>query len=273
MTISVLMTTYLGERADRLARALESIYAQTVPADEVVLVLDGPIGAAQANVITAYEKDRRVPCSKVVDLSSNVGLGAALAAGQQHCSGDWIMRMDSDDISVPDRTEIQLAYLREHPEVDLIGGWAEEFFEDAPGTRLKTAPERSNDLALALRHRNVICHPSVMIRADIMRRVGGFRGRFPYLEDWDLFMRLALAGAQMVVLPLPLVRVSTSRDQAARRGGWRHAISDLRFRTYCWQSGFLRFHQFAAITPAFFGYRLAGATIRNHLYRFVRTSS
>ena len=56
MTISVLMTTYLGERADRLARALESIYAQTVPADEVVLVLDGPIGAAQTNVITAYER-------------------------------------------------------------------------------------------------------------------------------------------------------------------------------------------------------------------------
>jgi glycosyltransferase involved in cell wall biosynthesis len=272
MTISVLITTYRGERADRLARSLESIYAQTVPADEVVLVLDGPIDAAQEKVIAAYEKDRRIPRTKVVGLAFNVGLGAALEAGQQHCSGDWIMRMDSDDISVPNRTEIQLAYLREHPEVDLIAGWAEEFFEEAPGTRLKTAPEQPDDLTRALRWRNIICHPSVMIRADMLRRVGGFRGRFPYLEDWDLFVRLALTGARMVVLPVPLVRVSTSLDQAARRGGWRYAINELRFHTYCWQSGFLRFHQYAVITPASLVFRLAGATIRNHLYRLVRIS-
>ena len=72
-----------------------------------------------------------------------------------------------------------------------------------------------------------------------MRRVGGFRGRFPYLEDWDLFVRMALADARLIVLPQVLVRVSTSHDQAARRGGWRYAISDLRFRTFCWRSGFL----------------------------------
>ena len=140
MTISVLITTYPGQRADRLARSLELIYAQTVTADEVVLVLDGPIGETQAKVIAAYEKDRQVPRTKVVGLAFNVGLGAALEAGQRHCSGDWIMPMDSDDISVANRTEIQLAYLREHPEVDLIGGWAEEFFEKAPGTGSRRPP-------------------------------------------------------------------------------------------------------------------------------------
>ena len=77
-----------------------------------------------------------------------------------------------------------------------------------------------------------------------------------------MFVRLALAGMQMMVLPLPLVRVSTSLDQTARRGGWRYAINDLRFRTYCWQSGFLRFHQYAVITSASLGFRLAGAMIR-----------
>ena len=271
-TISVLMTTYHGERADRLARSLESMFSQTVTADELVLVLDGEVGADQEAIIARYSRDRRIPQVKVVQLPMNVGLGAALAVGQERCSGTWIMRMDSDDISVPNRTELQLAYVRQHPDVDLIGGWAEEFFEDAPGTRLKIAPADAVALVRKLRWRNVIVHPSVMMRTSVVRSVGGFRGRFPYLEDWDLFVRMAIAKARMIVLPEVLVRVHTSRDQAARRGGWRHAISDFRFRTFCWRSGFLPLHQYTAIAPAFVGYRLAGGTVRNYLYRFVRTT-
>ena len=102
--------------------------------------------------------------------------------------------------------------------------------------------------------------------------VGGFRGQFPYLEYWDLFVRLALAGARLVVLPKVLVTVNTSRDQVARRGDWRYAMGDIRFRTFCWRSGFLRLRQYVAIVPAFLGYRLAGGTLRNYLYRIVRTA-
>jgi glycosyltransferase involved in cell wall biosynthesis len=271
-TISVLMTTYHGERADRLARSLESMFGQTVPPGELVLVLDGGVGATQEAVIAKYSNDGRIPAVKVVRLPNNVGLGSALAFAQEHCSGDWIMRMDSDDISVSNRIEVQLCYAREHPNVDLIGGWAEEFFEDTPETRIKNAPADEHDLVRKLRWRNIIVHPSVMLRASTMRRVGGFRGRFPYLEDWDLFVRMTLDKARLIVLPQVLVRVNTSHDQTARRGGWRYAISDLRFRTFCWRSGFLRFHQYIAITPATIGYRLAGGTMRNYLYRFVRTT-
>lgn len=136
---------------------------------------------------------------------------------------------------------------------------------------MKTAPTDQAALVKTLRWRNVICHPSVLMRAETVRRVGGYSGRFVYLEDWDLFVRLALAGARLTVLPQPLVRVRTSLDQAERRGGWQYAMSDLRFRVFCLRSGFLPFHQFAMIAPAFLGYRLSGATIRNKLYRFVRS--
>jgi glycosyltransferase involved in cell wall biosynthesis len=270
-TVSVLITTYYGERPERLARSLESMYGQTVPADELVLVVDGPIDIDQEAVITHYVLDRRIPQTRVVRLSINSGLGNALAVGQDCCSGDWIMRMDSDDVAVPDRTEAQLAYLREHPDVDLIGGWAEEFFDDSPETRLKTAPADPVALVRTLRWRNVIVHPSVMIRTSALRQVGGFRGRFVYLEDWDLFVRLALARAKFAVLPRVLVRVNTSRAQAGRRGGWQYVRSDVRFRTFCWRSGFLRFREYAVITPAFIGYRLAGGLVRDQLYRFVRS--
>ena len=271
-TVSVLMTTYHGERADRLACSLESMFSQTRAADEFVLVIDGEVGAAQEAVVSQYAQDRRIPSFKVVRLPKNVGLGSALAAGTECCTGAWIMRMDSDDVSVPNRTEVQLAYLRQHPETDLIGGWAEEFNENAPTARvrIKTAPVDEGDLLRKLRWRNVIVHPSVMLRSSVVRQVGGFQGRFLYLEDWDLFVRIALSKARLIVLPQVLLRMSAGQAQASRRGGWRYAMSNLRFHTFCWRSGFMPFHQYIAIAPAYLGFRLVGSTMRQHLYRFVR---
>jgi glycosyltransferase involved in cell wall biosynthesis len=264
------MTTYHGERAYRLERSLESIYQQTHPVDQLVLVLDGPIDAEQEEVIARYERDQRVTQMSIVRLPNNVGLGAALQIGWQHCRGTWVARMDSDDISLPDRIKVQMEYIQEHPEIDLVGGWCEEFVEGSSVTRYKTAPEDAAALLRMLRWRNVIVHPSVVMRAATVERVGGFRGDFPLLEDWDLFVRLALGGARMVVLPHVVIRVRTSRDQANRRGGWIHAKSDVRFRTSCWRRGFLGFPSYVVCTTGFAVYRLAGPSVRGYLYRFVR---
>ena len=268
-TVSILMTTYRCERAERLARSLKSIYGQTVSVDELVLVIDGPIDVEQEAVVTAYADDPRV-LLKVIRLPKNVGLGSALAIGQEACVGKWIMRMDSDDVSLFDRTKAQLEYVREHPDVDLVGAWSEEFFENYPETRIKAAPLQQDELVRTLRWRNVIVHPSVMIRASTMRRVGGFRGVFPYLEDWDLFVRLAVANARLAVLPQVLIRVRASKDQSARRGGWRYVKSDVQFRIFCWRSGFQPFHEFAIVLVGYIGFRLVGSTMRTFLYRFVR---
>jgi glycosyltransferase involved in cell wall biosynthesis len=135
--LSILRTTYRGERADRLARSLESFFGQATPADELVLVLDGPVDADQQAVIAG---------KKVIDSPDNRGLGETLTAGQEHCAGDWIIRMGS----------AQLAYLRDHPDADLIASWAEEFSDDAPDIRPKTAPAGPDGLLRALRWRNII---------------------------------------------------------------------------------------------------------------------
>lgn len=272
MSVSVLMTTYHGEQASRLARSLESIYVQTTQPNELVLVVDGGIDTAQEDVVARYGVDNRVPM-RVVRLDKNQGLGSALKVGLRYCNCDWIMRMDSDDIATPDRLEAQLAFLERHPEYDLVGGWSEEFFEDAPDTRLKTAPTDCSQLVRALRLRNVIVHPSVLMRTHTVRQVGGYDGRFPLLEDWDLFTRMAMADAKLIVLPRVVIRVSTGHQQAARRGGWTRSRSDIRFRTHLWRQKFISFPWYVGTTIAFAGYTMAGARVRNYLYRFVRTKS
>src|SRR5689334_1814430 len=97
-TISVLMSTYAGETAERLERSLDSVFAQTRPPDQCVVVVDGPIPVSQEAVLDRFSADRRVRDFSTLPLKSNVGLGHALRAGVDACTGDWIARMDSDDL-------------------------------------------------------------------------------------------------------------------------------------------------------------------------------
>src|SRR5262249_2229778 len=138
-TISVLMSTYAGESGANLSESLESIYAQTVIPDQMVLVVDGPIGADQEEVLARYAKDLRIAEWTLVRLPTNGGLARAMNAGLEHCTGTYIMRADSDDICEPCRLEVQLAYAEVHPETDVIAGWGTEFYDDGRPDPMKTS--------------------------------------------------------------------------------------------------------------------------------------
>lgn len=270
--VSVLMATYYREKPERLARALESMFRQTVAPDELVLVVDGPIPADQEEVIARYEADPRIKVMRVVRLEQNQGLGPALNAGLALCRGDWIMRMDTDDESLPDRMEVQTDYLRRHPDIDVLGGWSEEFFDDSPVTRLKSSPISHHAIAAGLRWRNVMVHPSLLVRADALRSVQGYRGTFPLLEDWDLYIRLLLAQSRFGVVPKVVVRMLVGKDQAARRGGIPYLCHEMRFRTFLWNSGLLSTAHYTFSTLAYAMFRLVSPAMRNRLYNAVRIS-
>jgi glycosyltransferase involved in cell wall biosynthesis len=269
-TVSLLMTTYWGERASLLEGSLEMTFRQSRPPDQIVLVLDGALGQDQEQVILRYQHDPRIANLKVIRLPKNVGLAAALAMGAKYCTSDWIMRMDSDDESTIERTELQIAYALEHPEVDLIGTWAEEYTDSDSNIRIKSSPITHDALVRGLKWRNLICHPSVMMRASSLHAVGGYRSTYPLLEDWDLFVRFVTSGARIAVIPKVLVRVRTSTEQAARRGGIRYVLHEARFRTFLLTSGFINFRQFAASTTAYIAFRLASPKLRGLLYNFTR---
>lgn len=270
-SVSVLMATYADESASNLRDSLESIYAQNVRPWEIILVIDGPIGVDQEAVIAHYLSDPRIEALSIVRLPTCSGLANALNAGLERCRGTYTMRMDSDDVCEPDRLERQIAYARSHPDIDLIASWSEEFFDDGTPSRLKIAPVSHDAVVRALQWRNIIIHPSTLIRTDSLRKVDGYRAAYGKLEDYDLFVRFALGGMKFHVIPKVLVRVRTGSHLWQRRGGLRYCLDEIRFRAECFRAGFLNARQFIAITAMYILFRLISGPLRGRLYALART--
>lgn len=128
--ISVIIATYKGEKPAYLDRALRSIWDdQKRKPDEIVLVEDGPLTMGLYSVVDAWKE---ILESKLVVIEKpvNEGLAAALNDAIEVAHGDLIARMDSDDISLPDRFMLQEQYMDEHPEVDILGGSIREFNDE-----------------------------------------------------------------------------------------------------------------------------------------------
>ena len=120
---SVLLSVYNKENPLFLKKSLDSVFSQTRKADEVVLVEDGPLTTELDAVIEQFVKDE--PTLKLVVLKKNQGLGRALNAGMKECTYNYVARMDTDDVCYPNRFEKQMAYIDEHPGVDLLGAWTQ----------------------------------------------------------------------------------------------------------------------------------------------------
>ena len=270
-TVSALISTYAGEKASNLAQSLESVFAQTRPPEQIVLVIDGPVPLAQEEVIRSYCGDPRVADMTVLHLPERSGLAVAMNAGLTACAGAYIMRMDSDDICAPDRLEIQMRYALANPDVDIVSSWSEEFFDEDGATQIKVSPVAHEHITAALRWRNVLAHPTVLARSSVLRDVNGYRSKFGMLEDYDLFVRLAMQGCRFHVIPKTLVRVRSSLEQCSRRGGWRYGLNELAFRWECRRFGFLRLHQFIATTSLYLVFRLTSGAMRKRLYAIARS--
>ncbi|WP_245410911.1 glycosyltransferase [Microvirga flavescens] len=270
-TISVLMSTYAKEKACNLKASLESLFQQTRRPDQIVLVVDGPVDGEQEDVIACYREDKRVPLFTLIRHETSQGLAEAMNSGLGSCIGTFILRMDSDDLCDADRIQVQLAYAEAHPGTDVISSWSEEFFEDGSPSRMKVSPVSHDAVVSALRWRNVIVHPTLFIKAEWLRRVGGYRAKYGMLEDYDLFVRLALSGARFHVIPKVLVRVRASAALHNRRGGLRYCLKEMRFRLDCLASGFLNFGQFLVVAPMYAAFRLVSGPMRRHLYVLART--
>ena len=143
---SVLMSVYYKEHPEYLRESMQSIYDQTIPTDDFVLVCDGPLPPALDTVITDMQKifGSRL---HVIRLLKNGGLGNALNVGMQQCKNNLVARMDSDDISRPNRCERQLAVFRDHPEFSLVSGIVEEFSDSIHHVTVRRiVPEQQADI-------------------------------------------------------------------------------------------------------------------------------
>lgn len=268
--VCVLMSTYASEKADNLKISLESLYGQTIAPERIVLVVDGEIDGDQEAVLADFSMNTSGPKLTLVRLPQNGGLAAAMNAGLAYCDCPYVMRMDSDDVCLPDRLEHQVRYMHENPDIDLVSCWSEEFGEGLPKSQFKVSPTQHEALRQALCWRNVIAHSGILVRTETLRRIGGYRADFGLLEDYDLYVRLMTAGARFHVIPKVMLRVRTSLSQKQRRGNFKYALKEIKFRLNCLRVGFIKAHQFLLITTLYTAFRIITPGIRQRLYALSR---
>lgn len=261
--ISVLMSVYKKENPAFLKRALESIYAQTLKADEIVLVEDGEIPSALEEVISRY------PDLHIVKLEKNLQLGRALEAGLKACQHELVARMDTDDIMMPDRLEKQYEFMLERPDVVACGGDIAEFTEEDIILREKHMPTSPQELYRYGKKRNPLNHMTVMFRKSAIETVGGYR-HFPGLEDYDLWSRLLANGYQIANIPEVLVKARIGDRFASRRGGWAYFKRYLRLRKEQHQIGYLNIKECIVACVLTFGITVMPEKLREKAYAVLR---
>lgn len=225
---SVLISLYSKERPDYLRLSLESIFHQSLPPNEVILVEDGPLTNELYAVLDEYE------CSysqlKRIPLAINGGLGKALNEGLKHCSNELVARMDSDDVCFPNRFEKQVKFMTENPDIDISGTWIEEFENDIENkVSIRKVPITHEEIARYIGKRNPLNHPSVIFRKEAVLKAGSYQS-FLLFEDWYLWARMMVNGCRFANIPECLLHFRTSLDVMSRRGGMKYAKSSFRFQ-------------------------------------------
>lgn len=208
MKFSVLMSVYAKEKAEYLAQSLQSLSDQTLKADEVVLVEDGPIGSDLAAVIERFRSSLNLISVRFKD---NSGLAVALNQGLKHCTHNLVARMDSDDISLPRRFEKQLIEFQKNPNLDVIGCFAREI--DAIGNLgvLRTVPV-SHDAITADLWVCPFIHPTVVFQREKILKIGSYDRTALRSEDYELWFRCAKAGFSFANVPEPLILYRFDRN-------------------------------------------------------------
>lgn len=237
MRFSVLISVYHKEQPAHLQQSLESIFNQTMPPSEVVLVEDGPLTEGLYEVISRAKQLHLEMIT--VTLSKNQGLGLALKAGLQRCSCDLVARMDSDDIAKPERFAKELAYLETHPETSVVGSWVDEFQDDtAKPLSIRKVPESHEALVRFSHYRNPMNHPTVMFRKADVEGAGSYQ-HCELFEDYDLWARMMQQGYRLHNLQESLLWFRLTSQPFSQRGGISYIGHEMSFQKRLWHMGYI----------------------------------
>jgi len=265
--LSVLMACHGGDEPARLEKAFESLARQTLPADEIVLVQDGPIGSGLSDTLRAWHI--HLPLRHLV-LDANRGLGYALQYALPECRFALVARVDADDISVPDRFERQVSFLNAYPEISAVGSWIVEFGTDAKGLTFelpRALPTFAEEVKSLARTRSPLNHMSVMLRRDDILAAGNYED-LVVAQDYQLWGRLLAGGYRIANIPEYLVYAHVGKGPSAKRGGWRRLVADLRVQRDFVRAGFLTPVDLLVNVPARILLRLTPMVLRQWVYKF-----
>jgi len=200
-----------------LSETIESIINQTFENIEIILINDGSTDTTSEIIKNYAQRDERI----IMIEKQNSGPADSRNRGIFAARGEWIAILDADDVALPSRLELQLAYCRERPELVLVGSDAIEMTSSGSQIQSYHYPSTHSDLFKRLyRMMAFPPHSSLMYRAEAVRSIGGFNTRYVPSEDYDLWLRLAEYG-KIACLSKPLVKIRKHASSISNLAGGR----------------------------------------------------
>jgi glycosyltransferase involved in cell wall biosynthesis len=196
--ISVLMPVFNGEKY--VKEAIKSVLNQSFNSFEFIVVNDASTDKTE-KIIKSFS-DLRI---KLVNNKKNLGVAGSLNMGLKKCQGEYIARVDADDVNLSKRLEIQSKFLDKNQKYVLVGSNAILIDQKGKQIGVKVYPEAHNELRYKMLIRNQILHPTIMMRTKTVKRIGGYRSWLNGAEDYDLFFRLMKVG-KVMNLQQPLIK-------------------------------------------------------------------
>lgn len=225
MKFSLLLSLYNKENPYFLSECLKSIETNSHLPEQIVIVFDGPIGKELEEIVNNYAV--RLPID-IVPINKNVGLGPALNYGLKFCKNEMVLRMDTDDICMPDRFAKQIDFLKLHPSIGLMGGAIQEYDEsmnESKGIRFSKCQHK--EIVEYAKKRNPFNHMTVAFRKSLVEQVGGYQHHH-LMEDYNLWLRMIAAGVECYNMVDVLVKVRAGNNMLARRKGIFYAKSEIK---------------------------------------------
>lgn len=268
--LTVLMTVYHKVAPKHLDEALNSLWQQTRPAAQVILVEDGTLPGPLEEVVVKHEHAHEN--LMVLRYAANRGSGCASNDGFAEVATEWVARLDSDDIAAKERFEKQWAAIEAAEAagkpLDVVGSALAEFEGDITEViRVRRLPQKHADIAKYTRMNSPINNPAAMIRTSLVRGVGGYRD-VPYMEDYDLWARLLARGGRFENLPEPLTffRADGMFERRRAQGIFR---SEMRMQKILRELGLVSYPRSVFNLCARTAFRLLPTTFMRSAYKYL----
>jgi len=205
--------------------AIGSILNQTYTDYELIICDDGSTNNSIEMVKRIVDKDYRV---RFIQNKRNMGLAYSLNHCLKYATGEYIARMDIDDVSYPDRLEKQVSFLDINPKYAVVSSWCDLIDDDGVwGLRKSIEFPTKKDFLFG----SPIVHAAMLMRSDVMKCLGGYRVAWDTVraEDYDLFMRLYAMNERAYNIQSPLYQIREDKQSYSRRS-YRHRIEEMHVR-------------------------------------------
>jgi glycosyltransferase involved in cell wall biosynthesis len=267
------MPLWSGEKLCFLEQSIKSMINQTISPNEFVFIFDQPISNEMDSLIkTLIKSHAKIQYIEAHHLKG-AGLGALLKLGVEACTCTFIARMDSDDISLPDRCKKELEILNSSSTLAVVGSFLTEFelSPDMPKS-IRKVPEKGAEFIRFAKLRNPINHPTVMFRKSLILEVGNYNASFSHCEDYELWYKVIKSGYSLYNIQESLLLFRTGKDFLERRSRSKNVKSYIKLKKLMKSDKFISFNEYVSslVIQCFFAH--APKKIKRIIYQQLRTN-